>query len=91
MHFRPGGQKVEVRTEKSKKFEKIENFRFFEIDPKVKKWTYGRQFWPKNHFFLAGAYSGRAPGTGETTYAFSAGYQKVAYICSLSNGSLRLA
>ena len=42
-------------------------------------------------FFWAGAYTGRAPGTGENTYAFSAWYHKVVYICSLSNGSLRLA
>ena len=44
----------------------------------MKIWAYGGQFGPKNHFFreiftfLAGAHTGRAPSTGEITYAFSA-------------------
>ena len=66
-----------------KNHEKIENFRFFKIDPNVKIWAYGGQFGPKTHFFreiftfLAGAYTGRAPSTGENTYAFSAGGPKM--------------
>ena len=43
--FGRGAKKVEKNR---KNHEKIENFRFFKIDPKVKIWSYGGQFWPKN-------------------------------------------
>ena len=49
MHFQPGGQKS---RKKSKNYEKVEFFQFFKIDPDVKIWSYGGQFWPKNWFFV---------------------------------------
>ena len=84
MHFRPGGGQKSRKNRKTG--EKVEIFQNFKIDPKVKICSYGGQFWPKSRlfceifvffcFFLTGACTGRAPTTGEKTYAFSAGKPK---------------
>ena len=73
------GKKVEKNQ---KNHEKIENFQIFKIDRNVKIWSNGGQIGPTNRLlckivtFLAAACAGRAPSTGEKTYAFSAGGPK---------------
>ena len=70
MHFEPGGQKS---RKKSKKHEKVEFFKFFEIDPNVKIWSFGGQFWPKNQVFEAGAYTGGGLVLGKILMHFRLG------------------